>query len=101
MSVSEKNPVANQNDGRAPRAKKPARSWGDINLTLNRLVREGVISGFKTNLSSPDRTSGIQVAITAPNQDPEQEAEIRRRVSGDLEALIDDVEITVNLQQAA
>jgi hypothetical protein len=84
---------------RPARARKSARSWGDINLTLNRLVREGVISAFKTNLSSPDRISGISVMITPdPSGDVE---EIKARVSSDLEALIDDVTVTIGEPQAA
>jgi hypothetical protein len=84
---------------RPPRARKSARSWGDINLTLNRLVREGIISGFKTNLSSPDRISGLSVMITTNPAGPVDE--IKARVLSDLEALIDDVTVTVGEPQAA
>jgi hypothetical protein len=81
------------------RARKSARSWGDINLTLNRLVREGIISAFKTNLSSPDRTSGLTVNITpAPGTDIEA---AKTRVMSDLEVLIEDAVVTVEEPQAA
>jgi hypothetical protein len=97
MHHSEKVDTASQ--AARPRARKPARSWGDINLTLNRLVREGVIQGFKTNLSSPDRTAGLSVTITLPSDsavDP-----IRDRVSEELEALVEGVVVTVDQQQQA
>ena len=81
------------------RARKSARSWGDINLALNRLVREGVISAFKTNLSSPDRTSGLSVMITpAPGSDIDA---AKARVASDLEVLIEDAVVTVEEPQAA
>jgi hypothetical protein len=84
---------------RAQRPRKTARSWGDINLTLNRLVREGVISKFKTNLSSPDRNSGLEVAIIpVPNSDAE---EARERVLGDLEALVEGVTVTIQEPEPA
>lgn len=82
-----------------PRARKTARSWGDINLTLNRLVREGVIATFKTNLSSPDRTGGVSVVIT-PGLEGEAET-ARLRVANDLDALIEGVTVTVEERQAA
>ena len=84
---------------RPVRARKSARSWGDINLTLNRLVREGIITGFKTNLSSPDRISGLSVMII-PNPSGQVD-EIPARVLGDLEALIDDVSVPIGEKEAA
>jgi len=43
-------------------------TWGDINLVLNRLVREGVIGGFWTNLAGPRTPFGLQVIVAPPNQ---------------------------------
>jgi hypothetical protein len=83
----------------AQRPRKGARSWGDINLTLNRMVREGVISKFKTNLSSPDRSSGLTVAIT-PGATGGVE-EIRERVAAELEALVEGVVVTIQEPEAA
>jgi hypothetical protein len=97
MNYSDK--VDSPAQARPVRARKSARSWGDINLTLNRLVREGIISGFKTNLSSPDRISGLSVVIV-PNPAGEAD-EIKARVLADLEALIDDVTVTIGEKQAA
>ena len=68
------------------------RSWGDVNLTLNRLVREGLLTGFKTNLSSPDR-DGLKVAITPASGGGAEEA--RRRVEDDLSALVGEVMVTI------
>jgi|tagenome__1003787_1003787.scaffolds.fasta_scaffold18940738_2 hypothetical protein len=43
-------------------------TWGDINLVLNRLVREGVIGGFWTNLAGPRTPLGLQVIVAPPTQ---------------------------------
>jgi predicted TIM-barrel enzyme len=48
-------------------------TWGDINLVLNRLVREGVIAGFWTNLAEPRAALGMQV-IVAPATDVDDAA---------------------------
>ena len=87
---------------RPQRSRKSARSWGDINLTLNRMVREGVIAGFKTNLSSPDRSAGLRVTITPPPSAEGREAEeIRSRVEADLEALVEGVVVTMDQHEPA
>jgi hypothetical protein len=86
---------------RPQRSRKSARSWGDINLTLNRMVREGVIAGFKTNLSSPDRSSGLRVAITPPAVPADEAEAIRARVESDLEALVEGVVVTMDQHEPA
>jgi predicted TIM-barrel enzyme len=42
-------------------------TWGDINLALNRLVREGVITGFWTNLAEPRAPLGLHVIVSPPS----------------------------------
>lgn len=67
-------------------------SWGDINAALNRLVREGVIAGFKTNRG--DKTSlGLHVDVT-PGQDGDCE-DIRNRILGILLPMDDEATVTV------
>jgi hypothetical protein len=41
-------------------------TWGDINLVLNRLVREGVITAFWTNLAEPRAAANLQVIVAPP-----------------------------------
>jgi hypothetical protein len=86
---------------RPQRSRKSARSWGDINLTLNRMVREGVIAGFKTNLSSPDRSVGLRVTITPPAVSADEAEAIRARVEADLEALVEGVVVTMDQHEPA
>jgi hypothetical protein len=38
-------------------------SWGDLNARLNRLVREGVISGFRTNLATRPDVSTLMITV--------------------------------------
>ena len=87
---------------RPQRSRKTARSWGDINLTLNRMVREGVIAGFKTNLSSPDRSAGLRVTIMPPSSaKPDEGEEIRAKVEADLEVLVEGVAVTMDQHEPA
>jgi hypothetical protein len=39
-------------------------SWGDLNARLNRLVREGVISGFRTNLATRPDPADLAIIVT-------------------------------------
>lgn len=41
------------------------KSWGDLNVALNRLVREGVIESFRTNRDAPAQDE-VAVEIVAP-----------------------------------
>lgn len=67
-------------------------SWGDINATLNRLVRDGTIAAFKTNRG--DKTSrGLHVDVT-PGADGDADA-VRNLIMGVLTPLDDEVTVTV------
>lgn len=48
------------------------KSRGSINVVLNRLVREGVITGFKTNFGDKDGADHPRVTVTAAT--PSEEA---------------------------
>ena len=47
---------------------------GKVNVVLNQLVREGVITGFRTNFDVPHGSSGPVVIITAPHGRPPEDA---------------------------
>jgi hypothetical protein len=78
-------------------------SWGDINAALNRLVGEGTITGFKTNLGERGASGGLHVIVTAPvitdprkpGFDRRQVAAVRRAVATELKTLADLVTVTV------
>lgn len=40
-------------------------SWGDLNMALNHLVREGIIEGFRTNRDVKNADPEIVLTITA------------------------------------
>ena len=42
-------------------------SWGDVNAGLNRLVREGLITRFATNLGDANRSGAVTVTVVAPD----------------------------------
>ena len=69
-------------------------SWGDINAALNRLVREGVISGFRTNRGEKVRPVALHVSVVpaAPADDVEG---VRERILTVLTPL--DGEVTVSV----
>lgn len=72
-------------------------SWGDVNVALNRLVREGVITGFKTNLAQPDRSGGLHVIAGAPVADTDEEAAeaVRDRVMRELSRVTEEATVTI------
>jgi hypothetical protein len=78
-------------------------SWGDVNAALNRLVREGVITGFKTNLANPDRGPELLVAATATvvadsdaaGYDRAAVESIREVVANRLAALVENARVTI------
>jgi hypothetical protein len=82
-------------------------SWGDINSVLNRLVREGVITGFSTNLSRRSEPVALHVVATAPvvtdlgaaEYDPGAIEAIRTRILGELQRY--DEAPTVTIEGAA
>lgn len=79
-------------------------SRGDVNVLLNRLIREGVIGGFKTNFDGPSVAQGLQVVVTAgeaaeqgaSRPDPKRVEALRNRVSRELKKL--DAEATVTVE---
>ncbi|WP_375461050.1 hypothetical protein [uncultured Enterovirga sp.] len=74
-------------------------SWGDINAALNRLVREGVIAGFKTNRGDKSLDSSLHVNVTpAPNDDVDT---VRDRILSVLTPLDDEVTVTVGAEEPA
>ena len=67
-------------------------SWGDINAALNRLVREGVITSFRTNRG--DKTqAGLHVSIVPT--EPGDGEKARGVILGVLTPLDDEVVVTV------
>ena len=78
-------------------------SWGDVNAALNRLVREGVITGFRTNLANPERGSELLVAATAPVVLDSSAAEydraavesVRQEVASRLSVLVENARVTI------
>jgi hypothetical protein len=67
---------------------------GDVNVTLNRLVADGTIAGFRTNFGSSEPQTGLHVIVTpGANADPD---EVRRVVTGALEKLVEAPTVTVD-----
>ena len=72
-------------------------SWGAINAALNRLVHDGVITGFKTNLADRKAALGLHVIVTAENVADAARAEaVRRQVLEVLDGLGEDATVTVD-----
>ena len=72
-------------------------SWGSINIVLNRLVREGVITAFKTNIADRRSALGLHVIVTAPGVEDRARAEaVRRRVARELAPVAGDATVTVD-----
>lgn len=74
-------------------------SWGDINAALNRLVREGVITGFKTNRGDKSHQEGLQVNVV-PGAGGDVEG-IRLQILAVLTPLDDEVTVTVGGDNSA
>lgn len=70
-------------------AAKPIVRWGDLNVALNALVREGVISSYKTNRAEKGEEPSIDVAI--PNG--ADQAEVVGRVRSALPAAFEGASI--------
>ncbi len=68
---------------------------GSINAILNPMVRDGLITGFRTNLQDRERDDEIVVTVTAPNADEIDGTWDRVRQA--LETLPVDVVIRVDL----
>jgi hypothetical protein len=72
-------------------------SWGDINSILNRLVREGEIGSFWTNLGDPKTALGLHVIVTPPRVVGDEEAAaLRGRVEFALGRLNAGATVTVD-----
>lgn len=76
--------------------------WGAINAALNGLVRDGVITAFRTNLAQPATPFGLHVIVTAEGVDGDARAEeVRRQVLAALDALGEDATVTVDRSGAS
>jgi hypothetical protein len=76
-------------------------SWGDLNARLNRLVREGVISGFRTNLASRPDPSELAIVVMPGRDSVAIPADaLRRHIGAALAGIAPDAAITVEEQQA-
>jgi hypothetical protein len=72
-------------------------SWGDVNAVLNRLVRDGRIAGFWTNLSEPRSTVGLHVIVVpAGPLDETGTRELRAEILERLALLALDPVVTVD-----
>ena len=58
------------------RKPKPPAGWGELNIALNGLVREGIIQSYKTGMSG--EATSVEVAI----ESGADQAEVVRRVRG-------------------
>jgi DNA-binding Lrp family transcriptional regulator len=77
-------------------------SWGAINAALNRLVSEGVITGFKTNLADRKTALALHVIVQAENVSDANGAEtVRKQVLAVLDELGEDATVTVDRSGAA
>jgi hypothetical protein len=63
---------------------------------LNRLVREGVIEAFRTNIADRKSALGLHVTVTAAAADQAGTEDVRRQVVRELEPLIADAVVTVD-----
>lgn len=83
------------------RRERPVR--GDVNAILNRFVREGLITGFETNLGSPIAALAPHVRVTAnlvtdpglPGYDRERLQSLRAQIATQLEPLLPGVVVSV------
>jgi hypothetical protein len=72
-------------------------SWGAVNAVLNALVRDGVITAFRTNIPDGRSALGLHVIVTATGMEDRARAEaVRRRVADELEPLIQGAVVTVD-----
>ncbi|HEX2135581.1 MAG TPA: hypothetical protein VHG30_06685 [Microvirga sp.] len=76
--------------------------WGDVNVAMNRLVAEGVIARFGTNLAARRPLLALHVVVSPPGPvDTEGAERIRGLVAAALEPLTEDVTVTVDQSGAA
>lgn len=76
-------------------------SWGDVNARLNRLVRDGVIARFSTNLASRSDVSELSVTVVPGPAAPEAAGRLtsadalRSRVAVTLDGIAQKVTVTI------
>ena len=81
-------------------------SWGDLNARLNRLVRQGVISGFRTNLATRPDPRSLTIVVVPGTAAPKLPGEgsaaeaVRDRVRAVLAGIAPDAAISVEEQQS-
>ena len=77
---------------------------GDVNAILNRLVGEGIITGFETNFDSPLATAlALHIKVTAdlitdpriPGYDDKAVRAIRNRIPKDIKPLSTGVVVSI------
>lgn len=61
---------------------KPMKNWGDLNIALNALVREGVISAYKTLRGEKGEEPAIEVAIAQGSDQAEVVSRVRQTLTG-------------------
>jgi hypothetical protein len=71
-------------------------SWGAVNAVLNRLVRDGVITAFRTNIADRRSALGLHVIVTAGTLDRAPADDVRRQVARELKPVIADAVVTVD-----
>lgn len=76
--------------------------WGNVNAALNRLTREGVIAGFKTNFGRTMPPGEPHVVITVgPATAGTKEEDLIRQVASVLDPVIEGCTITIDRSAAA
>ena len=69
------------------------KSWGDVNLALNHLVRDGVIEGFRTNRDAKNADPEIALMITAEMKEASALHAVRSTLTGAFEDTVLTVEV--------
>ena len=69
------------------RKPKPPSGWGELNIALNGLVRDGIILSYSTGMASG--SASVEVAIDSGAD----QAEIVRRVRGSLPSAFADAQV--------
>lgn len=62
---------------------KTMAGWGDLNVALNGLVKEGVILSYKTSRPEKNTPAGIEVATAAGADQAEVVRRVRELLTGD------------------
>jgi hypothetical protein len=74
------------------RKPKPPAGWGELNIALNGLVREGVILSYSTGMASG--ATSVEVAIDSGAD----QAEVVKRVRGALPAAFAEAQVRTRAQ---